>query len=86
MIIEDVENNLELIKFILELDNYKTRFVTTGLEGVRQVLTIPPDFVILDIQLPDTNGLKALKRIRVHPVGKYNKCLAREPTNENLDC
>ena len=70
LIIEDNENNLELIKFILEEAHYKTRFAMTGLEGVQQTLTIPPDFVILDIQLPDINGLEVLKRIRAHPVGK----------------
>lgn len=70
LIIEDNENNLELIKFILEKANYKTRFVMTGLEGIQQVITIPPDFVILDIQLPDINGLEVLKRIRAHPIGK----------------
>jgi len=70
LIIEDNEDNLELIRFILEQANYKTRFVMTGLEGVQQVITIPPDFVILDIQLPDINGLEVLKRIREHPVSK----------------
>ncbi|MGQ0443163.1 MAG: response regulator [Methylophilaceae bacterium] len=70
LIIEDNENNLELIKFILEQAGYTTRFTMTGLEGLQQVLTIPPDFVILDIQLPDINGLEVLKRIRAHPVGK----------------
>ena len=38
--------------------------------GVQQVLSIPPDFVILDIQLPDINGLEVLKRIRASKVGK----------------
>jgi two-component system, cell cycle response regulator DivK len=70
LIIEDNEDNLELIRFILEQANYKTRFVMTGLEGVQQVITIPPDFVILDIQLPDINGLEVLRRIRAHPVSK----------------
>ena len=70
LIIEDNENNLELIRFILEQAGYKTRFSMTGLEGVQQVLSIPPDFVILDIQLPDINGLEVLKRIRAHPIGK----------------
>ncbi|OQW68183.1 MAG: two-component system response regulator [Proteobacteria bacterium ST_bin12] len=70
LIIEDNENNLELIRFILEQANYKTRFAMTGLEGVQQAVTIPPDFIILDIQLPDINGLEVLKRIRVHPVGR----------------
>lgn len=70
LIIEDNEDNLELIKFILEQANYKTRFAMTGLQGLQQVITIPPDFVILDIQLPDINGLEVLKRIRAHPRGE----------------
>ena len=70
LIIEDNENNLELIRFILEQAGYKTRFAMTGLEGVQQVLSIPPDFVILDIQLPDINGLEVLKRIRASKIGK----------------
>lgn len=69
LIIEDNDNNLELIRFILERGGYKTRFAMTGLEGVQQALTIPPDFIILDIQLPDINGLEVLKRIRAHLVG-----------------
>jgi two-component system, cell cycle response regulator DivK len=69
LIIEDNENNLELIRFILEAADYKTRFAMTGLEGVQQVLSIPPDFVILDIQLPDINGLEVLKRIRASKIG-----------------
>ena len=56
--------------FALEQAQYKTRFAMTGLEGVQKALTIPPDFIILDIQLPDINGLEVLKRIRAHPVGK----------------
>jgi two-component system, cell cycle response regulator DivK len=70
LIIEDNENNLELIRFILEGAGYTTRFAMTGLEGVQQTLSIPPDFVILDIQLPDINGLEVLKRIRTNPIGK----------------
>lgn len=33
LIIEDNENNLELIRFILEQANYKIRYAMTGLEG-----------------------------------------------------
>lgn len=70
LIIEDNEDNLALIRFILEKSGYHTRYETTGQAGVLQATTIPPDFIILDIQLPDINGLEVLKRIRAHPVGK----------------
>ena len=69
-IIEDNDNNLELIRFILESAGYQTRHAGTGVAGVQQVLETPPDFVILDIQLPDINGLEVLKRIRANPAGK----------------
>lgn len=70
LIIEDNENNLALIRFILEQANYNTRSAVTGLDGVKQALTMPPDFIILDIQLPDINGLEVLKRIRAHALGE----------------
>lgn len=70
LVIEDNDNNLELIRFILQQAGYRVRFAMTGEEGVQQALTIPPDFIVLDIQLPDINGLEVLKRIRAHDVGK----------------
>jgi two-component system, cell cycle response regulator DivK len=76
LIIEDNDNNLELIRFILEQANYRIRFAMTGLEGVQQALSIPPDFIILDIQLPDINGLEVLKRIRANPIGKLIPIIA----------
>jgi CheY-like chemotaxis protein len=69
LIIEDNDNNLELIRFILQEAGYRARHAVTGLEGVKQALAIPPDFIVLDIQLPDINGLEVLKRIRANPVG-----------------
>ena len=69
LIIEDNDDNLELIRFILEKAHYKTRFAMNGLDGVHQALTIAPDFIILDIQLPDISGLEVLKRIRAHELG-----------------
>ncbi|OYY49332.1 MAG: two-component system response regulator [Methylophilaceae bacterium 17-44-8] len=69
LIIEDNDNNLELIRFILQQAGYRVRFAMTGLEGVQQALAIPPDFIVLDIQLPDINGLEVLKRIRANAIG-----------------
>lgn len=70
LIIEDNDDNLELIRFILEQAHFQTRSAVTGLKGVQEATTNPPDFIILDIQLPDINGLEVLKRIRNHKNGK----------------
>jgi CheY-like chemotaxis protein len=70
LVIEDNEDNLELIRFILECAGYQVQHAPTGLEGVRHALTIPPDFILLDIQLPDIEGTEVLRRIREKEAGK----------------
>lgn len=64
LVIEDNENNMELITFILETYGYQTLRAITGGEGIRQALGEKADFVLLDIQLPDMDGAEVLKAIR----------------------
>ena len=64
LVIEDNEDNFELIKVILEVNGYAVRHAASGYAGVAQVIAEPPDFVLLDIQLPDIDGEEVLRRIR----------------------
>jgi two-component system cell cycle response regulator DivK len=64
LIIEDDDNNMELISFILESNGYRFIKAETGQRGVDLAIEKLPDFIILDIQLPDMNGLEVLKKIR----------------------
>lgn len=64
LIIEDNENNMELIRFILHKSGYDTLEVHTGEAGVLYAHEKDPDFIILDIQLPDIEGTEVLARIR----------------------
>jgi CheY-like chemotaxis protein len=69
LVIEDNENNMELITFILEESNYQTLRAETGQKGVDLALQERPDFIILDIQLPDILGTEVLKMIRASEIG-----------------
>lgn len=64
LVIEDNADNLKLITFILEKGGYKTLRAENGQTGIDLALSEKPDFIILDIQLPDMNGMTALKEIR----------------------
>jgi len=70
LIIEDNENNMELISFILEANQEETIRSFNGLTGVELALTQKPDYIILDIQLPDIDGFEVLSRIRASDDGK----------------
>lgn len=64
LIIEDNDNNMELITFILEHNGIQTLRAKSGEAGVTAALDEHPDFVLLDIQLPDIDGYEVLQRIR----------------------
>jgi len=70
LIIEDNENNMELISFILEANGEETLQAMNGLKGVEKALLEQPDYIILDIQLPDIDGFEVLKQIRASKEGK----------------
>ncbi len=65
LVIEDNEDNLKLITFILQKNGYRTMEAENGQEGIAMVSREKPDFIILDIQLPDIDGEEVLREIRM---------------------
>ncbi len=67
LIVEDNEKNMKLVRDILGHKGYTTLEAITGEEGVRLAIERQPDLILMDIQLPDIDGIEALARIRKHP-------------------
>jgi len=64
LIVEDNEKNMKLARDILRAKGYATLEAVNGLDGVTLALQHKPDLVLMDIQLPDINGIEAFERIR----------------------
>ncbi len=64
LVIEDNMDNMLLITDILEANGYTVLQAETGIKGVEMAEGNMPDFIILDIQLPDIIGNEVLARIR----------------------
>lgn len=69
LVVEDNENNLYLITFILEKAGHKVIAAKTGEAGVEMALKEQPDLILMDIQLPGINGLESTRRIRASKSG-----------------
>lgn len=67
LIVEDNDKNMKLARDILQAKGYATLEAVNGTDGVRQALAHKPDLVLMDIQLPDINGIEAFGRIRADP-------------------
>ncbi|MBS0170451.1 MAG: response regulator transcription factor [Nitrospira sp.] len=66
LIVEDEKDILQLVKLYLEKEGYRTVSAMTGMEGLRQVTAEHPDLVILDLMLPELDGLEVCTRIRLN--------------------
>ena len=64
LVVEDNERNMKLFCDLLQASGYHTLEATTGESAVELALEHGPDLVLMDIQLPDIDGVEALDRLR----------------------
>lgn len=67
LVVEDEQDILQLITLYLEKEGFRTVSAKTGADGLRQVKQEKPDLVVLDLMLPEIDGLEVCKRLRSSP-------------------
>ena len=66
LVVEDNEKNMKLFRDVLVATGYRTLEATTGSEAVDMASEQLHDLVLMDIQLPDLDGVQALHRLRAN--------------------
>jgi DNA-binding response OmpR family regulator len=64
LIVDDEPNIIELARLYLERDGYKVEAVTNGQDALLKYGALGPDLIILDLMLPDIDGLDVCRQIR----------------------
>jgi two-component system KDP operon response regulator KdpE len=64
LVIDDEVQIRRLLRVVLESENYQVLEAETGQQGLMEIARRRPDVILLDLGLPDMDGLVVLKRLR----------------------
>jgi len=67
LIVDDNQKNLELVRDLLQVTGYRTLEAGTAADCITLAAKHRPDLILMDIQLPDDDGVAALGRLRAMP-------------------
>src|SRR5712692_1354470 len=68
LIVDDEKNIRALVARVLVQDQIEVHTAATGKEGVEIADDVSPDLVLLDLKLPDTDGIQVLRELKTrHP-------------------
>ena len=64
LIVDDNEDLRKLLAWLLQPRGYETLQAATGREGIEKAIAAQPSLILLDIRLPDMNGVDAARAIK----------------------
>ncbi|HBE50825.1 MAG TPA: response regulator, partial [Cyanobacteria bacterium UBA11369] len=66
LIIDDEESIFEVIEGLLLREGYDLTYVSSGKEALNQIEEIQPDVILLDLMMPEMDGLETCQQIKAN--------------------
>ena len=64
LIVDDMPNNLRLLSAMLKTQNYEVRSAITGALALKSIQVLPPDLILLDINMPQMDGYEVCENLK----------------------
>ncbi len=84
LIIDDEKEIRKLLYIILSTNGYKVEESENGNKGITSTAFLKPDLILLDLSLPDIDGLEVLKQIREFSKSPVIILSVREQENSKI--
>ena len=76
LIIEDNEQNMYMLSYLLENHNYNVIKAFNGIDGLQLAHDNHPEIILIDIQLPDMDGYEICNKLRYNGLPKGTTIIA----------
>lgn len=85
LVVEDEKDILDLIAYNLEREGFRVDTALSGEEGLRKAKAEPPDLVVLDIMLPEMNGIDVCRSLRADQQTDKIPIIMLTAKNDDID-
>jgi len=68
LIIDDTPANLKLLHDVLTKEGYRIRIANSSVQGLQSAKSVPPDLILLDVQMPEMDGYALCRELKADPL------------------
>ncbi|MBD2775605.1 hybrid sensor histidine kinase/response regulator [Iningainema tapete] len=67
LVIDDEPNNFDVVETLLDGENYQLYYAPSGQQALNRLNSFQPDLILLDVMMPDLDGMEVCQRIKADP-------------------
>ena len=82
LVVDDISKNLQVVGTILRNEGYHVMPATSGLQALERVSAQPPDLILLDLMMPEMDGLEVCSRLKAEPLTRQIPVIFLTASNE----
>ena len=82
LVVDDISKNLQVVGTILRNEGYHVMPATSGLQALERVSAQPPDLILLDLMMPEMDGLEVCSRLKADPLTRQIPVIFLTASNE----
>ena len=68
LLVDDEPDVIEIIKYNLEQEGYNVKTASNGKEALKKAQKKTPHLIIMDVMMPETDGIEACEQLRKDPI------------------
>lgn len=82
LVVDDISKNLQLVGTMLRNEGYHVMPATSGPQALERAHAQPPDLILLDLMMPEMDGLEACQRLKAEPLTRQIPVIFLTASNE----